>query len=208
MPTHNNNFPLQEMGDYLNESFNPEKFNQELSQTKTRLPVPKPILCLDFDGTIRRSKSGKTFIENEFDIELIPGVEKIIMKYQHMGYIIIGISNQGGVAHGFKMPGQIEREMDATLKLFKDNPFSCVKFCYHDGKGSVHPYKYRSLSRKPDIGMLALMEVELWDAGYIAHWDKSLFVGDRPEDEQCAKNAGIPFRHIDSFLNEPHEFII
>ena len=37
-------------------------------------------------------------------------------------------------------------------------------------------------------------------------WDKSLFVGDRPEDEQCANNAGIPFRYIDNFLNEPHTF--
>jgi D-glycero-D-manno-heptose 1,7-bisphosphate phosphatase len=167
-----------------------------------------PALCLDFDGTIRRSKSGQTFIQNFQDIELMPGIEKIIWRYRNMGWLIFGISNQGGVAHGFKLPVEVENEMDATLKLFERNPFHIVKFCYHDGKGKISPFNYRSLLRKPDIGMLALMEAEAYNAGHIVDWDKSLFVGDRSEDEQCAKNAGIRFRHIDSFLNEPHEFKI
>jgi phosphoglycolate phosphatase-like HAD superfamily hydrolase len=56
--------------------------------------------------------------------------------------------------------------------------------------------------------MLAMMESEAYSAGIIIDWDKSLFVGDRPEDEACAKNAGIKFKHIDNFLNEPHQFNI
>jgi D-glycero-D-manno-heptose 1,7-bisphosphate phosphatase len=166
----------------------------------------KPALCLDFDGTIRRSKSGQTFIQNFNDIELMPNIEKLIWRYRNMGWLILGISNQAGVAHGFKLPLEIEHEMDTTLKLFKQNPFHIVKFCYHDGKGKIEPYNHRSLLRKPDIGMLAIMEAEAWNEGFVIDWDNSLFVGDRPEDEQCAKNAGIAFRHIDSFLNEPHTF--
>lgn len=165
-------------------------------------------LCLDFDGTIRRSKSGATFIKNFEDIELMPGIEKLIWQYRQLGYLIFGISNQAGVAHGFKMPFEIEAEMEATKKLFKENPFHLIKWCYHDGKGKIAPYNKRSLGRKPDIGMLYEMEVDSWKHGYIIDWDNSLFVGDRPEDEECAKRAGVPFRHIDSFLNEPHEFTI
>jgi len=168
----------------------------------------KPALCLDFDGTIRRSKSGQTFIQNFNDIELMPNIEKLIWRYRNMGWLILGISNQAGVAHGFKLPLEIEHEMDTTLKLFKQNPFHIVKFCYHDGKGKIEPYNHRSLLRKPDIGMLAIMESEAWNEGFVIDWDNSLFVGDRLEDEQCAKNAGIAFRHIDSFLNEPHTFNI
>ena len=97
--------------------------------------------------------------------------------------------------------------MYKTLDLFKDNPFHFVKFCFHDGKGKIEPYNHRSLLRKPDIGMLAVMEVEAYEVGIVIDWDKSLFVGDRPEDEQCAKNAGITFNHIDEFLNKPHTFI-
>lgn len=166
----------------------------------------RPALILDFDGTIRRSKSGATFIKNFQDIELMPNIEHIINIYVKMGWLILGISNQAGVAHGFKLPLEIEAEMDATFKLFTKNPFNLVKYCYHDGKGKIEPYCHRSLLRKPDIGMLAIMEMEAYNAGYIIDWDKSLFVGDRPEDEQCATNAGVPFRHIDNFLTEGHEF--
>ena len=116
--------------------------------------------------------------------------------------MILGVSNQAGVAHGFKLPMEIENEMDATLNLFDNNPFHLVKFCFHDGKGKIAPYNNRSLLRKPDIGMLAVMECEAYNEGYVIDWDKSLFVGDRPEDEACAKNAGIEFKHIDDFVSE------
>lgn len=167
-----------------------------------------PALCLDMDGTVRRSKSGQTFIKNFQDIELMPGIESLIWRYRGIGWLIFGISNQAGVAHGFKLPMEIEAEMDSTLKLFNKNPFHSVQYCYHDGKGKIEPYNHRSLGRKPDIGMLYIMEVDAWKAGYVVDWDNSLFVGDRLEDEECAKRAGIRFRHIDSFLNEPHTFTI
>lgn len=165
-------------------------------------------LCLDIDGTVRRSKSGTTFIKDAYDIELIPGVEKIIMRYVEMDYLVLGVTNQAGVAHGFKLAVEIEQEMEATLELFKFSPFHLIRACLHDAKGKVEPYNHRSLCRKPDIGALAMMEEECFHMGYIIDWDNSLFVGDRPEDEECAKRAGIPFRHIDHFLTHPHEFKI
>lgn len=169
----------------------------------------KPALCLDWDGTIRRSKSGATFIKDQADIEIMPGIEKAIWAYRKMGYLIVGISNQGGVAFGFKTPSQINLERDATLSLFQNNPFHIVKMCYHMEGGKVHPYKYRSMLRKPNIGMLAVAEMDAWNDGFVMiDWDKSLFVGDRPEDEECAKNANISFKHVDTFLSEPHVFEI
>ncbi|MES2733604.1 MAG: HAD-IIIA family hydrolase [Bacteroidota bacterium] len=161
------------------------------------------VLCLDFDGTIRRSKSGSQFIQNADDIELMPGIEKLINRYKSTGYLIFGISNQGGVAHGIKFPAEIEAEMDKTLSLFSKHPFDAIKWCLHMNSGKVFPYNYRSLFRKPDIGMLAEFEEESFRAGFVLDWDNSLFVGDRPEDAQCAQNAGIPFKHIDDFLTEP-----
>ena len=159
-----------------------------------------PALCLDWDGTIRRSKSGAQFIKNYQDIELMPGIEEKIWQYRNKGYLIIGVSNQGGVAYGIKLPIEIDYEMEKTLGLFKSNPFHVVKMCYHMEKGYIEPYCHRSLLRKPDIGMLAVAEFDCFEAGYVIDWNNSLFVGDRPEDEQCAKNAGIAFQHIDQFL--------
>lgn len=166
-----------------------------------------PALFLDWDGTIRKSKTG-TFIQDENDIELMPGIEKLIWRYRQMNYLIIGISNQGGVAHGHKRPSHIEKEMDATLKLFQNNPFHIVKMCYHMEDGKIEPFNHRSLLRKPDIGMLALAEFEAWNAGYMIDYNNSLFVGDRDEDEQCAKKSNIRYHNINDFLNGVHEFKI
>lgn len=164
-----------------------------------------PALFLDWDGTIRKSKTGE-FIKDENDIELIQGIEKIIWHYRNAGYLIIGISNQGGVAFGHKRPSHIEREMDATLRLFKINPFHVVKMCYHMEGGSIEPFNHKSLLRKPYIGMLALAEFEAWQQGYMIDYKNSLFVGDREEDEECAKNAGIAYKHISQLLSEPITF--
>lgn len=152
----------------------------------------QPALCLDLDGTVRYSAEG-TFINKPEDVRLYDGVEEVIWKHRDAGYLVFGISNQGGVAHGFKTPQQNDAEIEAMFRLFKRNPFHVVKCCYHDVLGKVMPFNHRSLLRKPDYGMLALCEVEAFQAGYIVNWTASIVVGDRPEDKEMATNAGIPF---------------
>lgn len=66
----------------------------------------QPALCLDFDGTIRFSKRAE-FINSPADICLFPGVEPVLWEYRGKGYLILGITNQGGVAFGFKTISQI-----------------------------------------------------------------------------------------------------
>jgi D-glycero-D-manno-heptose 1,7-bisphosphate phosphatase len=163
----------------------------------------KPALFLDLDGTVRYSSSGE-FINHVDDIELFEGVEETLWHWRiGQGFLILGISNQGGVAFGFKTPRDVEKELDRTVELFDKNPFHLIKACYHHGDGKVEPYNTRSLLRKPDIGMLALCENECFDFGYMIDWSKSLFVGDRPEDQECARNAKIPFRWAWDFFGRP-----
>ena len=176
--------------------------NVIFSQEKTVIQIPdkvSPALCLDLDGTVRKSKSGK-FINGPDDINLFSGVEQRIWDYRNKGFLIFGITNQGGVAYGLKSPADYMTEIEATLALFDKNPFHIIKSCYHHPGGKVEPYNHRSLLRKPNIGMLALCEAEAWEMGYIIAWDDSIFVGDRPEDQQCAENAGIAFQWEDDFF--------
>jgi D-glycero-D-manno-heptose 1,7-bisphosphate phosphatase len=173
-----------------------------IPREKTIIEVPdevRPALCLDLDGTVRYSKNGE-FINRPEDIDLFDGVEEKIWQYRDDGYLIFGITNQGGVAFGYKTPAGCEAEIEATCNLFERNPFHIIKSSYHHPKGTVEPYNYRSLLRKPDIGMLALCEVDAWQAGYVVDWDRSLFVGDRPEDQECAEWAGIEFRWAGEFF--------
>ena len=172
-------------------------------QKKLIVKIPdqlKPALCLDLDGTVRYSKKGK-FINKPGDIALFSGVEEKIWEYRKAGYLILGITNQGGVAYNLKTPADYEAEIEAMLGLFEINPFHIIKCCFHHENGKTEPYNHRSLLRKPGIGMLVLCEIDAWEAGFIVDWDNSLFVGDRLEDEQCALNANINFQWANKFFD-------
>jgi len=153
---------------------------------------PTPALCLDLDGTVRKSKTGG-FIASPEDIELIEGMEEQIWAYKDRGFLIIAVTNQGGVAHGHKSTIQVQAEHQASYALFKRNPFDFTFTSYAMPDGKAHPFNYRSLLRKPYYGGLAYLEVVLFHREIIVDWDRSVFVGDREEDQQCAQAAGLKF---------------
>jgi D-glycero-D-manno-heptose 1,7-bisphosphate phosphatase len=165
----------------------------------------KRALCLDLDRTIRYSKSGTPFIKGPDDIALYLDVEPILHEWKQEGYLIFGVTNQGGVAFGYKTAEQNEAEIKRTLELFSNDPFTRIYSSFMHPKGNVHPYNFRSLNRKPNIGMLASIEDDVAKHGYVIDWDNSLFVGDRNEDKECAKNAGIEFRWAKDFFGRSDE---
>jgi len=161
--------------------------------------VLRPALCLDLDDTVRYSKKGD-YINSPADIALFKGVEETIWGYKNEGFLICGITNQGGIAYGHKTPEDNESELEQTRKLFKKDPFDMIMSCYFMPGGKVFPYNHRSLLRKPDIGMLVQCELQAWQQGIIIDWTKSVLVGDRDTDEQCAINAGIQFSWATDFF--------
>ena len=171
-------------------------------------PTSRPVLFIDMDQTVRRSKSDpKGFIKGPDDIELMPGIEDILWMYRQHGFVIVGVSNQGGVAHGHKTDKQNVEEMQRTMSLFKCNPFYGVKWCYFMEDGRVPEYTAYSMFRKPNIGMLIETETELrHNNQWNIDWRNSMMVGDRAEDEGCAANAKIEYYDINNFLSARHVF--
>jgi D-glycero-D-manno-heptose 1,7-bisphosphate phosphatase len=163
-------------------------------------PLFRPALCLDMDGTVRYAKSGG-FIKGCDDIALFDGIEDRILAYKDRGFLIYGVSNQGGIAHGHRTSEQVKKEFAATLALFSQpHPFERIVYCPSDPRGNVEPYCYRSLMRKPDYGLLVIVVYQKFEEdGTVIDWLNSLFVGDREEDQQCAANAGIPFQWAEDF---------
>lgn len=172
-----------------------------MADDKQRIPsyTVQPALCLDFDGTIRYSKRGK-IINRPEDVALFEGVEEKIWSYKDQGYLVFGITNQGGVAYGFKTEEKFQQELAQTRALFERDPFDHVAYSLLHPKGRIQPYNHRSLLRKPEVGMLAVCEVHMFQKGVVVDWDKSIFVGDRDEDEECALRAGLTFIHADTFF--------
>ena len=123
-----------------------------------------------------------------------------IWAYKNNGYLIFGITNQGGVAYGFKTEAAWQAELAQTVGLFDRDPFDHVAYSLLHPKGRKKPYNHRTLLRKPEIGMLAACEVVMFQQNIVVDWDNSIFVGDRPEDEECANRAGLAFIHADIFF--------
>lgn len=166
----------------------------------------RPTLLLNLDGTVRKSKSGHTFIQDAEDMEIYnPLVEEVVWQYKIRGFMIFGVTNQGGVAHGYKKLADILPESIATQKLFKRNPFDFIFYCAHDPKGNKVPFNTRSLLRKPYYGMAVQAELMAREhAGIILDWDNSVMIGDRPEDRDMAKAISVKYLHPDEAFTLTH----
>lgn len=165
-------------------------------------------LFLNLDGTVRKTKSGGTFINDPYDQELIVGVEDAIAKYQD--WKIIGITNQGGVIAGKKSLENCFEEQRQTLKLLPQ--LQMILFCTDNGDtmfrlsqkmfkihgipAMTNHSNYYGNFRKPNPGM-AVFGLKY----YGETPEQVLMVGDRNEDQQCAKNADIPFMWGEDWRN-------
>lgn len=183
------------------------------------------LLLLDKDGTIVRPKSGAKFVQHPEDQELIPGAMEAIDRYFFDDWQIEIVSNQGGVKAGFKTMEQANLEMEFCLKLISPDalPYpqsgsiriGAAYFCPDDGKTChiVSVGYYRGISRwhwgressysgnyrKPAPGMLlkALGRCRVNNPP-VTH---ILMVGDRPEDEEAALAAAVPFQWAEDWRN-------
>jgi D-glycero-D-manno-heptose 1,7-bisphosphate phosphatase len=160
------------------------------------------IIFFDLDGTLREAASGKTFINEPTDQKAIEGTQKALSYYQDKGFILIGITNQGGVVAGHKSLESAIEEQRITLDIFPQlsEIFFCPNWgesCYQLSRGNV-PLEFGSpvagdgikvSCRKAGHGMLLLAAQSLVDLNDGNHW----MIGDRSEDKQCAEAAGVNF---------------
>ncbi len=178
------------------------------------------ILFLDLDGTVRQTKSGRTFINDPEDQELIPGVIEALDKYPD--YMLIGITNQGGVAAGRKSYSDVLLTEKNTMNLLPrlKTTYYCTDFngfdCYRliriidehfierkiDFNIRRDLVQWLGLCRKPNPGMI---EIAIADCLSKVYRNQCLFVGDRPEDQAAAIAANIPFIWAKDWRNDSIE---
>ncbi len=111
--------------------------------------------------------------------------------------IFIGIAtNQAGVAFGIISEDDVMRKVQRVREMFGlgDIP---VQVCFAHPKALDDRYRHPAelARRKPNAGMIR----ELCD-WYQCSVSEALFVGDRPEDEEAARNAGVAFQWANNFF--------
>jgi len=153
----------------------------------------KSVLWIDLDGTVRWGKDELGhFVNTPSDVRVFDEIPAIFKAYKNAGWRIVGVTNQGGVAMGH-MTLETATECNWQTYLQCDELFDKIAMCVHHPDSS-DPMMGNCWCRKPRIGMLVSVGIELSQKTselYPPHL--GLFVGDRPEDEQCAENAGLPF---------------
>lgn len=157
---------------------------------------PVPVLYLDIDGTVRQSKDDPLgrFVNGPEDVVVFPEAVEMMRRWRTGGGRIIGVSNQGGIALGIVKAEDVTAAMTETYRQ-AGCLFDRLAWCSHHPQ-ATNPEMARCWCRKPAPGLL--IEAAL---GLAAQHNEyyppylSLMVGDRPEDEECARRAGLDFQH-------------
>lgn len=152
------------------------------------------VLYLDLDGTVRKGfdELGK-FVNKADDVQLFHRMQERLMMYKQQGWRIVGVTNQGGISTGQVSFEDAAAAVVRTQELSGD-AFDKIMMCQHHPDAFDPEYR-NCFCRKPKMGMLVLGSMALRDMYpdeiYPPHI--ALMVGDRKEDEECAKSAGVEF---------------
>lgn len=149
------------------------------------LILTKAAVFLDRDGVINVDHG---YVHDEHDFEFIDGVFEATKKLQQMGYLLVLVTNQSGIARGL-----FSEERFLSLTQWMDWNFADhdvvldgIYYCPHHAEYGVGEYKQDCNCRKPNPGMLL-------DARDFLKIDmaNSVMVGDKAEDMLAAAAAGV-----------------
>lgn len=163
-----------------------------------------PVLYLDLDGTVRwgLDQLGR-FVNTADDVRVFNGVRGRLDQYKRLGWRIVGISNQGGIALGHLSMEMCARAMLETQSQC-GNAFDKIMWCSHH-PDAEDPEMAVCWCRKPKPGLIIESALELAEKyGEIYPPHMGLFVGDMDVDWQVANNAGLRFMYADEWREGKH----
>jgi D-glycero-D-manno-heptose 1,7-bisphosphate phosphatase len=146
--------------------------------------MKKRAVFLDKDGTLIKDVPYNVDPEQ---IRLTVGAGDGLQRLHQMGYALIVISNQSGVARGYfseSALAAVEQRLRALLELF-GVPLAGFYYCPHHPEGAVAEYAIACNCRKPAPGLL-LQAARDHAVDLTASW----FIGDILNDVEAGRRAG------------------
>lgn len=137
-------------------------------------------LFLDRDGVINHDPGDYTFSVEEFII--LQTVIDALKLAQDKGYKIIIITNQGGIAKGLYTHDTVHEIHEKLYRACEEKDVHITAIYYSPD----HPEYSNSLTRKPESLMM-----ERAIARYAIDTTKSVMIGDRDRDIECAAKVGV-----------------
>ncbi len=157
-------------------------------------------IFLDRDGTLIEDPG---YINNPKQVKLLDGAVEALNEFRVMGYKLVVVSNQSGVARGLlteKVLSEIHNRLKQLLTE-KGASLDKIYYCPYHPDGEVAKYRKESDWRKPNSGMLVAaaeeMDIEL---------EQSWSIGNSGRDIEAGKRVGCktiliegPLLHHKSF---------
>ncbi len=159
--------------------------NRELIENKI---LSKPAVFLDRDGVINVDHG---YVHDEHDFEYIDGVFEAAKAFKDMGYLLVLVTNQSGIARGMFSE---DRFLSLTQWMdwnFVDNGVELdgIYYCPHHAEHGSGDYKQDCDCRKPKPGMFIsardFLKIDMAN---------SVMIGDKAEDMMAAEAAGVGTR--------------
>lgn len=148
--------------------------------------MSRTAVFFDRDNTLIASDG---YLGDPTGVQLLPGAADAVAKLRNLGYAIVTVSNQSGVARGMFSEDDV-RSVNARMDqlLQADNPDAIVdrhEYCPFHPEAVIAIYRQDSELRKPRPGML-LKAAEALDIDLAQSW----VIGDAPRDIAAGHHAG------------------
>ena len=142
-------------------------------------------LFLDRDGVINVDKG---YVHTPAQTEWIPGIFDLCRKATELGYALVVITNQAGIARGYYDQAAFETYSDWMRAQFAERGLriEAIYHCPHHPTAGIGELRRDCDCRKPQPGMIlrAAEELDLDLA-------RSALVGDQPWDLEAGRRGGV-----------------
>jgi D-glycero-D-manno-heptose 1,7-bisphosphate phosphatase len=146
--------------------------------------VKRKAVFLDKDGTLVENRPFNGIAES---FVLLPGTMEGLQMLHQAGYLLVVVTNQGGVAQGSITEGNLaDIEVALRIRLASANiPLAGFYYCPHHPEGLIPRYSIHCSCRKPQSGLLhqAARELRIDLA-------RSWMIGDILHDVEAGRSAG------------------
>ncbi len=131
---------------------------------------------LDRDGVI--NYNNEYYVKNEKEFRLLPKVIDALKLLKKNGYLLIIVTNQGGISKGAYTEEDLKRIHKKMFNIFKKNKveIDALYYCPHHDKDKCN-------CRKPNTKLFKIAKKK-----FNISFRKSFLVGDKTSDIKAGKN--------------------
>ncbi len=142
-------------------------------------------LFLDRDGVVNEEIG---YLSRAEEVRFVPGIFSLCRTAVRLGYRIVIVTNQAGIARGLYTVTDFERLMAWMRSAFARHQveLAAVYFCPYHPEHGLGEYRREHEDRKPGPGMLLRAARDLG-----VELTESVLVGDRCSDVGAANAAGL-----------------